>query len=235
MHKVRLLLDGERVKTRRELPAWARGKVRRRARALRRDYRIRANGAVLALFGAGFTPVISTRTASGTETVPSGASTVIMEAWGETGSGGAGSGSGCTASGGGGGGSGGYSRTSFSVVTKGGLTWTVTIGSGATGTATSIVAGTMTGWATMTAGFGGSGGTGPLGTAGAAGAIGTGGTQANTAGNAGATGLAGSGGTGGAGVVGVNGTGSAGGHGGEGASNIGRTLGTTGKMIASYT
>lgn len=230
---VRLLLDDVRVRTRRELPAWARGPVRKHSRIARR--RIVAGTAnLLILAGGSFTPVISTRTTSGTETVPSGSTAVTVESWGETGSGGTGTGSACTASGGGGGGAGGYCKTAnFAVTTQSGHTWTVTIGAGASSVSTTVVAGTITGWTTQTAAFGNTGATGPTG-AGGTGGTGTGGSTTNTTGATGSAGTA-LGGAGAAGTVGTNGTGNAGGHGGSGTANLGRTLGATGKFIAAYT
>lgn len=158
---------------------------------------------------AGFVSTTTRYTTSQTVSIPSGATTMTLELWGETGIGGASQ----PLYGfvGGGSGSGGYSRTSMNVSAHAGQTIVLTIGAGGTLTASKAVAGTLTGFTSMTAGYG-TGGTSAThsadGAGGAAGAIGTGGTAANAAGNAGKGGALG--GAGGAAVAGLNGSGNAG-------------------------
>jgi hypothetical protein len=179
---------------------------------------------MLLAVGPVFTPVTRTYTTAttATETIPVGATTVVIECFGATGLGAHGDGS----FKGGGGGSGGYSRTSHAC--SGGQTLSYVVGQAAS-SGSSVSSGTLA-ITTMTGPLGGNGsiGSGSSGTGGAAGATGTGGTAANSVGNAGATG-----GNGGAGVTGVNGSGAPGGNG-----NI--TVGTNnpgndGVIIFSYT
>jgi len=199
---VRLQLDGRRIARRAQLPAWLRGPVRREQRRIRR---IRSGGATGAQLGynAAFKPLISIRSVSGTETCALGATTLTYEVWGNGGGGGGTLGSGCAISAGGGGGGGGQARGNFTVTTKGGLTWTVTIGAvgtagiagganGGTGATNTVNAGTMTGWSNISCVGGGGGITG-------GGAAAAGGTVTNA--NAGATNTTGNVG-GGAGTAG---------------------------------
>lgn len=103
---------------------------------------------------AGFANVIRVYTSgtSATETIPSGASTCAMEAWGSGGGGGVGFHSGCTFNTGGGGGGGGYSRCSLSVSSQNGHTFTYTVGAApahsTNGNTSTIAAGTVTGFNT---------------------------------------------------------------------------------------
>lgn len=125
--------------------------------------------------------------ASGSDTIPSGYSTVVLEAFGATGSGGAGDPAGTTQ--GGGGASGSYARSSYSVVGSGGETIDFSIGAAPGGT-TTISSGTFS-ITTLTAPGGNSGGNATLTTGGAGGtpgASGSGGTEANDSGNSGQTG-----------------------------------------------
>jgi hypothetical protein len=170
---------------------------------------------------------VYTTGSNATETVPTGSTTAILEVWGGGAGGTAGTGSGCSGSPGAGGGAGGYCRTSFAVSTKNGLTWKYTVGAagaaGAAGGAGSIVAGTMTGFTTMSAGGGGTSHVG--GTA-------SGGTQANT------VGATGSGRTGGTGTTGtVSGDGSpygGGGLGGTAGSGHNGSAGNGGAAVFYY-
>lgn len=142
---------------------------------------------------------------SGTLAIPTGATTMTIEAWGAPG-GGSVNGS----APGGGGASGGYCRTVVTVTGDAGETIAYTVGAvggpSAAGGNTIVSSGTFS-ISTMTA-YGGGGASGNnAGTAGTA----TGGTAANTTGNNGVSG--GAGGTPGAGVVGIYGTGASGGQG----------------------
>lgn len=150
-----------------------------------------------------FTPVLRIYTGSTptalTETVPTGATNVVIEAWGSGGPGGAGAGSLCNGRGGGGGGGGGYSRTS--VACSGGQTFSTTYGSAAA--SITVTGGTIT---TMNASQGSSGGNGTFpGSAGTGGPGGSasGGNQANVTGNAGSTGCFCTGGSPGSGITGT--------------------------------
>jgi hypothetical protein len=203
------------------------------------------------LFAASaFVSVTNTYTTgtSATETVPSGAQTVVIEEWG----GGASGGSGDADGSGSGGGAGGYSRTSFNVTTQGGKTFTYSVGAAGTsvipnnpgvdGGASSVAGGTVTGFTTMTA----NGGThgvifvpGP-GASGGVGGTASGGTIVNTTGGTGGIGLGTSpnnGGAGGTPVTGLNsataGDGGAGGNiiGGVGQNSV---SGVAGKIVFSY-
>ncbi len=184
--------------------------------------------------GAAFTPVTRTYTTgtAATETAPSGATNVIISAWGGGGGGSRGYEVMCFSEFGGGGGAGGYSQTSTTI--SGGQTLIYTVGAGGiggttannqtSGSATSVSSGTKT-ITTMT------GNGGIRGTAGVGGAGGTasGGTTQNTTGTAGSIPF------GGAAVVGWNSnTGGLGGEGGEGLGSPG-TAGGTGKVIFYYT
>lgn len=196
------------------------------------------SGAILgAASVAAFSPTQNSYSSSGsfTETIPSGANTVLVEVWGGSGAGGAGTGSGCGALNGGGGASGGYSKASFSVIGHNIQTIAVTVGvagvgAGVNGGQSKIAAGSFTPPNLCTGNGGGGGGTG-----GGAGSAGTasGGTT-NTSGNPGGPGGVGSR-TGGAAIAGTNGTGHAGGNGGLDAAQIARTDGGIGLVIFSYT
>lgn len=235
MIKFRVIVDGAELRYKRE---WG-PRVRRIVRGVARRYRRpRCVGVVMVLVGGGplFTPVLSIHTVTGTETVPSGANNCEVQAWGSGGGSGATTGTGPFVAGGGSA-SGSYTRCSLAVATKNGLTWSVTIGAvgtggvanGANGTAggaTTVNAGTMTGWNNTSCPGGGGGGTG--GAAGAAGGVPTN-TNAgavNTNGNAGGAGggSGGAGGTAGAGIAGnVTGDGSP--YGGGQAGHTGITSG----------
>jgi hypothetical protein len=161
--------------------------VRRMKRLERsRRRRIYATGTTIMLMGStGFAPILRIKTAgSGTDTVPSGAQNVILEAWGSGGGGSAGTGSGCSAAPGGGGSSGSYSRTSIACLTQNGntLNYTVATGgpAGSNGSSSSISGGTFSGLTTMNAGRGSAGNFG----SGATSSPSNGGTQANTTGTA---------------------------------------------------
>lgn len=188
-----MYLDDERIRIRRQLPERFRGPVRKHQRRIRR---IRCTGILLGATGA-FTPVISIRTVSGTETSRAGATTCAYELWGSGAGGGGTTGSGCAITAGGGGAGGGKTTgTPFAVTLKGGLTWTVTIGAvgaagiagganGGNSVASSVNSGTMTGWNNISVPIAAGGVTG--GAPGGAGAAPTN-TNAgavNTAGNAG--------------------------------------------------
>lgn len=151
-------------------------------------------------WGKGFTPVTHTYSTpgSGTETVPSGATTVAIQVWG---GGGSGAFRNAGAAGGGGGGGGGYTTQTISV--SGISSFSYTVGSG--GNAVSSVqngqagsASTVSGGAgavSMTANGGGAG----IATPAAGGAGGTySGTGTGTNGSAGTAGSVGNGGNGGA-------------------------------------
>lgn len=234
---LRIEFDGVRVRTRRELPAPWRGYVRR----LQRRARIRASGALMLAANMGGQVLRIYTSGSGTETCPTGYSAAHLECWAGGAGGGPGSGVGCTLSGGGGGGAGGLGRSAGFVVTgKGGLTWNYSVGAGGGsigGTASSITAGTMTGWTTITCTGGSVGLVGPAGVGGAGGAS-SGGTTANITGATGSAGTAGSGGNGAPGTAGaVPGDGSPygiGGHGGRGTVNTGQTAGTAGAAVFLY-
>jgi hypothetical protein len=178
-----------------------------------------------------------------TETIPTGTTTCTIEVWGGAAAGGAGSGSGCTASGGGGGGGGGYSRVALTVSGHGGtgktFTYTVGASSATTGNASTVAAGTVTSFSTITCAGATRGGNAPSGTAGAGGAVTNANSGAvNTTGNAGTVGNASHGGTGGAAITGtISGDGSpyaAGGHGGYSTLNSGLTNGGAGAVVFYY-
>lgn len=177
---------------------------------------------------------------SATETVPNGATTVVIEAFGAGGGGGGGR-SGCSGNGGGGGGGGGYVRSSYAC--SGGQTIAYTVPAGGTnggiganggnGSGSVVASGTLS-ITTMTAPGGGGGIAGSSGGAGgAAGATGSGGNVANSTGNTGGAHAGCVGGAGGAGVTGVNGyNGLAGGTGGP-VGSLGLT-GGTGRVVFKY-
>ena len=161
---------------------------------------------------------------SGTETIPTGYSTVTIEVWGAPGGGGVAFISGMNAGGGGGGGGGGYVKSVISVAGLGGQTMTYTVGAKGLvafgGTASSVVAGTFS-MTTMTAGGGAPGAAATaLNMPGNGGVGGTavGGVNLNTVGFAGSAGntnlQGGDGGTGGSGISGTYGGGNGGGQGG---------------------
>lgn len=165
-----------------------------------------------------------------TETIPAGAVSVTIEAWGASGGG-----SGVNFPGHGAG-SGGYSKTILALTPADfGKTLAVTVGvkggggpssgDGTAGTLSRVASGTKT-ITTMTGNGGGAG------TAAAVGAGGTasGGNTTNTTGNPGAA----SGDAGGAGIVGTNGTGAAGGASGNGLHPAGFD-GGDGLVIFKYT
>jgi hypothetical protein len=180
---------------------------------------------------------------SGTETIPTGYTTLTIECWGAGGGGNVSFGSGMTLTGGGGGGGGGYSRTVVSVSGLGGDTLAYTVGtSGAVafnGTASSVSSGTLS-ITTMTCNGGlagtaatsqttpGSGGTG--GTA-------SGGTAANTSGNNGNAGQTQSGippGGGGGGGFAISGVYYGSGNGGSGGGTVGASAGSNGAVLFHY-
>lgn len=178
--------------------------------------------------GGGFNPTTHTYNVAGNyaETIPTGATNLVIEVWGGDGGGGSGSYFAHQAYGGGGGGSGSYGR-SASILVSGhsGQTIGVTVGAagvGATypsgiatpGGASSVQTGTFT-ITTISTNGGASGNNytaGGLG--GAGGAVGTGGSV-NTAGNGATGGGQGFVGIGGAGIVGLRATGPNGGNGGS--------------------
>ena len=191
--------------------------------------------------GQAFSPVTHIYSAHGsfTETIPAGASSVVIEVWGATGGGGNGSGTGCNVKGGGGGGSGGYSRSSsMSVLGHSGQTMAYTVGtggsSGSSGVASTVSSGTFTIASTLNGGGGAGGGVGTGGLGGAGGSASGG--SVNTIGNTGDSGGLGNlGGNGGLAVTGVYGTGTRGGHGGYTISNSGWTAGNDGVVVFYYT
>ena len=94
--------------------------------------------------GTGFNPTLRSYTTNGvyTDTIPTGASTIVIELFGESGYGGHGNVTG--GSQGGGGGSGGYARSSYTVTAMGGAgkTFTLTLAAGGTASTSTITAGT---------------------------------------------------------------------------------------------
>jgi hypothetical protein len=192
--------------------------------------------------GNAFAPVLHIFTVGTAvaEAVPLGATNVLLETGGTGGGGGGGFGSGCPIFTGGGGGSGAYSRCSLAVSTQVGHTflWTSAAGTFTTGATTTIAAGTITGFTTITCPGGSVGATatgGGNGTGGAGAAIATN-ANAGATNNTGVTGQAGgSGGAGGTGVAGININSGSGGVGGFGASNTFRTVGVTGSVAFSWT
>ncbi len=150
---------------------------------------------------------------SHTETIPTGATTMVVEVWGGGASGGVGEVYSGVPALGGGGGAGGYSRSSYNVSGSNGKTISLTVGSagasvsgiGAVGNAgsSSTVSSGSYSISTMT----GSGGSAGTNIGGGSGGTASGGTQANTSGGAGAPGShAGGNGAGGTAVSGNNGS-----------------------------
>lgn len=190
-----------------------------------------------------FTPVTSPYTTNGsfTETIPTGATTVVIEVFGASGDGGGGAGSGCTAKTGGGGGSGAYSKTTFSVASLNGKTFDLVVANRNTASNTTVSAGAtngVTGFTQMIAPYGGNGVTAGAGNGagGAAATTATGGTDTNSVGTAGlGGGNACSPGQGAAGTAGTNGSGGPGGNGGTGTANASRTNGQPGRVYFRYT
>lgn len=184
---------------------------------------------------------------SGMETIPAGATTLVIEVWGGAGGGSNGWGSGSSSYGGSGGGAPGYSKTSLSVTGDAGKTFNYSVGAGgaanANGADSTVSAGTQA-LTTLTAQAGqgsvanffsdpsegqfyyyaipGNGGTA------------VGGTVTNTSGNNGVYGSGAGPGTGGAATAGTNATGPAGGIGGYGYGTPG-TPGGNGLIVFSYT
>jgi len=154
----------------------------------------------------------TTYTTSQTITIPAGTNTVTLELWGDTGLGNAGNNTIPTF--GGGGGSGGYCRSVYSCIGQAGNTLTLTLQTGASGSNSTITAGTFTGFTTMTAPGGGSGTAATSsvdGVPGTGGATATGGTVINAQGSDGGTSTNVKGG--GQPVPGLNGNGNPGGIG----------------------
>lgn len=183
--------------------------------------------------------VYTTAVTAATETIPTGTTTVAMEIWGSGGGGGGGHGVGSLFSPGFAGGASGFSKSSYAASALGGvgktLKYTVTNGgvfgaggtpgtAGTAGTAGTIVAGTVTGFSTMTAN-GGVGGGNSVGAIGAGGTA-SGGNLVNTTGAAGGT-------TGTSGSI----TGDLSPHGGSGAGggSGGGTSGKAGAAVFFYT
>lgn len=188
-------------------------------------------------YGAsGFTPVTHTYTSpttNATETIPAGATTVVIECWGAGSSGAPHTGTGCSIATGAGGASGGYSRTSISVSGHSGQTILYTVGTGgapsaSAGGLSNVHSGTFT-VTTMTDNGGGAPTTGLSGVGGTGGTA-SGGSAVNTNGNSG-----GNWGDGhaGAAIVGLSSAAyGAGGHGGTGG---GGTAGGNGGIKFEYT
>lgn len=178
---------------------------------------------------------------SGTETIPTNATNVQIEVGGASGSGGAGSGTGCTLSSGAGGGAGGYARSQYTVSALGGVgkTFNYTVGTGGApsdqgGTASTVTAGTVTGFTSMTGNGGGGGSNSPPGNSPGAGGTGVGGNQSNQTGGSGTNGGLSGGAHGGAGINGINCSSASGGDGGFGSGNPGKT-GHDGMITFLYT
>lgn len=202
---------------------------------------ILAAGALSSSAAASFVPVTRTYQTggAGVETIPVGATLLVIEVWGGSGGGGMGASNPCVGLDGSGGGSGGYSRSSMTVTGFGGRTINYVSGArgvnagttfgadGTAGTQSSVGSGTFS-MPGMTAG-GGGGGNGAGGAAGVGGNAGTGGNVANSAGHAGIVS-----GAGGAGVVGVNGTGPDGGNG-KNAGILNPSNGGYGLILFKYT
>jgi hypothetical protein len=192
-----------------------------------------ATGILVLLMNNGFAPVLHVYTTgtAATETVPSGATTCIIEAWGSGGQGGQAH----TGDPGGGGGAGGYCRTSFNAASNNGKTLTYTVGQ-PSGNNSTVADGTASGLATMTADGGGAGGVGSAGGApGGTGGSASGGTQANTTGATGGS-AGGSPGTGAAGTSGtVSNDGSPYGAGGNGSIIASNPPGGVGAVVFFYT
>jgi hypothetical protein len=170
---------------------------------------------------------------NGTETVPTGASTCVIEAWG----GGAGGGANGGGASGGGGGAGGYARTSFSVASQNGHTFNYAVGSGGAanngaGNGSSVSGNTVTGFAAMAA----NGATAVSGNVGGSGGSASGGNVVNTTGASGGIGAVGGvPASGGAGTVGLNSFSAGGGGSSQNASgNVSATDGNSGTISFSY-
>jgi Phage T7 tail fibre protein/Domain of unknown function (DUF1983) len=192
-----------------------------------------------ASFGGTTTGTLSIRTsASGaTETIPSGMSQCVIELWGQTGQGG-GSGNAGWGTQGGGGGSGAYSRTILNVSGQGGHTFTVSLGSGGSTANSTITAGTVTGFSTMTSPGGGNGTISTIslgGKPGAGGAAATGGTIINSVGVGGRPGDNGIGSDTGEGGTPVGGLYTAGNSGGHGIVSVGTQPGQSARASFYYT
>lgn len=238
---MRIELDGNVVRRIDDLPAYMRPLVRRTIKRMQRLMVEQTRNNIL-MGGAGdirFVPVVRINTTSGTETIPANATTAIQEVWGSGGGSTDGVGVGCGADNGSNGGSSGYVRSSYTVAALGGsnktLTHTIgavgvhgTVATNTDGGDSTIVAGTVTGFTSMTGG-GGKKATGTRGTGLGLGGTAAGGNQANTAGTAGnQTGTTGT----------VSGDGSPyGGGGGAGPPGVGNpgTNGLTGAAVYAYT
>lgn len=187
---------------------------------------------MLAVSAAAFTPqtVVKTSGTGATETIPLGATNVVIEVLGWGGQGGLMVFDGTDTWFGGGGGSGGVGRSSYSC--SGGQTLTFTVPT-SPGTV-SVSSGTLS-ITTLSVGFGASGQDGIIsGTAlGGNGSLPTGGNQANTQGNRGTDGTIGSGGTGGAAKAGNYGYSS--GAGSDSNSFTVRSNGGAGTIVFRYT
>ena len=172
---------------------------------------------------------------SGVETVPSGATNVVIEIWG----GGGGGGNSSNTLGGGGGGSGGYSKSSYSITGGNTLNYSVgtggTGGNGVSGTSSTVASGTKT-ITTMTANSGSGAAVGIPGSGGSA----SGGNLINTTGNSGqAGGSSGSIAYGGAGITSSSGTYGGGGNGAPSSEGMGTgyagDVGSNGAVVFYYT
>lgn len=174
--------------------------------------------------------VVKTSGTGATETIPFGATNVVIEVLGWGGEGGLLLFDGVDTWGGGGGGSGGYGRSSYSC--NGGQTLTFTVPS--TAGTVSVSSGTLS-ITTMSVGLAASGQDGQIGVtvAGGSGSIPTGGNQVNTQGNSGTSGDNVSYGTGGASVSGLYGYSS--GVGGDSNSFTVRGGGGAGTIVFRYT
>lgn len=174
---------------------------------------------------------------SGTETVPAGYSTVVVEIWGGGGGGQGGAGSLCTITKGAGGGASGYSRSQFTVTA--GDTFSYAIGGGGAGGAGNSGVGgvggntVVSGLSNTLTAFGGQ----PGNISGGSGGSASGGNQANTTGGAGGA-SGSSGGAAGVASNGVNANNPAvdgdGGGGGRGATHAG-SAGAGGMAAFFYT
>lgn len=139
----------------------------------------------------GFRPLLSSRASgSGTETVPAGATNVVIEVWGGGGKGGLNSGAGA----------GGYCRTS--IACSSGQTLNYSVGAGSTTSGVAGAASTVTSGTLSVTSMTGNGGNPGSGATGGTGGTASGGTAANTTGTAGQS--SGGGATGGPGTAGVN-------------------------------
>lgn len=136
-----------------------------------------------------------------TETIPYGATNMVIELWGSSGDSGRGNVDRETGEEifGGGGGSGAYCRSQYNIVGKGGQTFSITLQANGVVTSSTILAGTVTGFTGMVS-PGGSNALGSFG--GSGGTLASGGNQTNSTGNAGEDGGEASG-VGGAAIAGV--------------------------------